>query len=486
MKKAFCILFAVFLCVSALLCSCGLREASDSSDTSALFPEEKAYVPHLGKTDKYVGKTLRILASAGDTKDSFHTFAKEALDPDATNGEIVNDAFYERNKALEEEYGFTTETTWSAAWTVFEESARDAYASSTPYDVYITGASTFASLVTDGIFADLNSLQGSHLSLDSEWWDPLSNQALSIANKLYFAVSDITLLDKQNTRCVVYNLDILKESNLPDPASSAVNGTWTLDDFYTLARTAAKEDGDGVTEFYGDDIWGGALAAFDVYTLIAGCNCPIVTKNEQDIPALAIENERNTAAFSDIFENAVSDEKAFAYTPKYNSDFMCDDILASEIFLRGNVLLYINTVDFITDDMKNSDINYGILPLPKMDETQKNYACGINPYWFSCVAIGKNCTDTDFATFALEAMAWSASEYVIPEYYNYLMADRTVDGVNTQQVLDTVFRNRLADIAIIYNWDDCLQYYSGGKFYFSTENFAPQMNITLEFFLNEE
>ena len=114
MKKTVCLLMVVLMVLSVILCSCNNNSGDASDDSAAVDPN--AYVPHLGATDKYNGKTLKILASAGDTADSWHAFCKEALDPDASTGEPVNDAAYERNQKIKDCYGITIETIWSAAF----------------------------------------------------------------------------------------------------------------------------------------------------------------------------------------------------------------------------------------------------------------------------------------------------------------------------------------------------------------------------------
>ena len=75
MKKTVCILLVVIMAVTAVLCSCNDTGNASDSDVSV---SANAYVPHLGETTKYAGKTLTILASGGDTADDYRAFAKEA------------------------------------------------------------------------------------------------------------------------------------------------------------------------------------------------------------------------------------------------------------------------------------------------------------------------------------------------------------------------------------------------------------------------
>ena len=216
MKKTVCLLMIVLMVLSVLLCACNQTDGN-TSDTASVDPN--AYVPHLGATDKYNGKTLKILASAGNTAESWHAFCKEALDPDENTGEPVNDAAFERNQKIKECYGITIETIWSAAWDPFIQKVQNDKASGIDdYDVIVTGLSTLGTLAAEGFFADLYSIEGSHLSLDKPWWDVAANEDMSIANKLYFSTGDILMMDDENTRCVVYNIEMLRNNKLESPA----------------------------------------------------------------------------------------------------------------------------------------------------------------------------------------------------------------------------------------------------------------------------
>lgn len=493
MKKTVCILLVVLMALSVVLCSCnnnGGEEASQEVSQSS-----NAYVPHLGETSDYDGKTLKILASAGDTVDSFHAFCKEALDPDANTGEPVNDAAYERNQKLYEAYGITIDTTWSAAWTTFLEKIRtDKATGSDDYDVIVTGLSTLGTLAAEGFLMDLYSIEDSHLSLDKEWWDVAANEDMSIANKLYFSTGDILMMDDENTRCVVYNIDLLEKNNLDNPAQLVKDGEWTIDVFYEMAKAAALDDGDGTMTHNKDDIWGSVMAAFDTYTLVVGCDCPQVTKNSDDIPELAVMSERNYNAFLKVYNTILTDNQSCTYTEYFTT---WSDSSVVDNFVQGKALFRVTTVDVVnSSELRDSEVKYGILPVPKYDVDQDGYASATNPYWFQCISIKENCEDTDFVTFALEAMAWSAREYITPEYYERTLKNkRALNDDDAAEMLDILFSNRLVDISIVFNWDDCIQWYNnnlknGGDALASyveshKDAFNSQMTDTIESFLDE-
>ena len=131
-------------------------------------------------------------------------------------------------------------------------------------------------------------------------------------------------------------------------------------------------------------------------------------------------------------------------------------------FYNGKALFCADNICALNSEkMLNSDVDYGVLPLPKYDSSQDNYACTIDPYWFTCVAIPRvKGIDTDKTTFLLEAMAYYNRENVTPLYYETTLKSKRLLDDSSEQMLDIIFSNRIMDLANIYNWNDCIQYYN--------------------------
>jgi hypothetical protein len=130
--------------------------------------------------------------------------------------------------------------------------------------------------------------------------------------------------------------------------------------------------------------------------------------------------------------------------------------------------------------------------MPKYSADQENYATTVDPYSFTCVSIVTSCEDTAFVTFALEAMAYLGETMVTPEYYERTLKNkRFPDDDDSPEILDLIFSNRLVDISVAFNWDDCIQYYNNimwanGDVVSYVEKvrsrFEIAMNQTVEFF----
>ena len=472
--------------------SCGTQGGDTESSSAGQASEEskeELLVPSLGKAD-YSGKTLRVLTTGTDYPFGPQAFGAEEND----QAEPVNDACLSRNALLEREYGFTIESEFTEEWDSFIDRVKNDYMAGTvTYDVVCTGLQTMAKLAAEGYFKDLNALEGSHLDLKASWWDVAANRDMSIGGMLFFTTGDILQMDDEYTRCVFYNKGLAKDHQLEDLSSMVYEGTWTLDVMYEMMKAVASENDDGVMTVSGEDVWGCVSDSFDLCTLIVGCNCPQVEKDQDDYPVMAMMNEKNVNAWLKAF-NMVTDKERYAYTETYYRYNDPDAHVVKDQFPNGKSLFTVNLICAVNSaTYREASIRYGILPLPKYDITQQMYTTPIDPYPFYVLAIMENCADIDFVTFSLEAMAYLSEKIVTPEYYDRTLKNkRFLDDDDSPRMLDIIFSNRLVDISVAFNWDDCIQYYNQTIWNGSNElastlegkmsKFNSEMQETIDFF----
>ncbi|HBL83382.1 MAG TPA: hypothetical protein DDZ99_00505 [Clostridiales bacterium] len=454
--KSLSIIFTLTMLLTLALYSCADDKTTSTASIEDQSSESDVLVPHLGKAN-YSGKTLRILATDGEGAN----YGTSQIAPDELNSEPVNDTVILRNNQLEEEYGFTVEAIYTEAWDAFLEKVRnDMMSDSADYDVISTGVFTLSSFAAEGSLLDLYSIEGSHLSLDKEWWDVTSNEDMSIGNKLFFTTGDIFVLDDENTIVTYFNKDIIEELSLENPYDLVYSGEWTLDKMYEMIKTVVKEDGNGIMGIDSNDRWGLVGDAFDTYKYILGCDNPQVYKDNDDLPYLAMTNQEAVDAFMKVYQ-MFTDKDHVAYTEEYYAWNDPDAANVINNFFSGNSLFYASSVRAVsTEKMRNADIHYGILPEPKYDTAQENYTSTINPYHFYCLSITNASHDLDFITFALEAIAYTSKQIVTPEYYQRTLQLKRFDDQDSPEMLDIIFSNRIVDISVIFNWDDCIQYYN--------------------------
>ena len=240
MKKH--LIAALLLC--GMLLSLCLASCNNNSEESSAAPsensqtasaeeskEDRALVPHLGKRD-LGGFTLTFLACEPDG-----TFNTEQFAPEELNEEPFNDAVYNRNKRLTDEYNCYVDVVWTDGFGSYETKVEnDILAGNADYNVLMTGIQTLGAIAEKRYLYDLNNIEGSNLHLNDEWWDKSADEAMTIEGMLFFATGDITVYDDQCTQCIFFNKDMIESNGLDNPYQLVYDGDWTLDAMWEMCR----------------------------------------------------------------------------------------------------------------------------------------------------------------------------------------------------------------------------------------------------------
>ena len=466
MKKhiiAALLLFAMLLSLCLASCNDANDESSaasaDNSQTVSVeeSKEEELLVPHLGKRD-LGGFTLTFLAT---NRESIYNEAQFA--PEELNEEPINDAVYNRNQRISDEFNCYIDVIWSGANSDYTNKVEnDILSGISEYNALMYGVYHLGALAEKKYLYDLNALKNSNLHLNEEWWDKSADDAMTIEGMLFFATGDITIYDDQQTQCLFFNKDMIKSYGLDDPYQLVYDGTWTLDAMWEMCRTVAAPGGDGTMNMELDDTYGFVGALFDTYKLIMGMDCPQIEKDSNGSPVIAIGNERNVNAFNQVAA-FMSDRSCNAYLEQYYRwDDYDNNYKVKQHFYNGQALFLADQISAASGEkMLATTFNFGVLPSPKMDESQERYVSAVDPYRFYAVSIPKVADmDIDKVTFVLDAIAYLNKQSITPVYYEVTLKEKRFRDDDAPHMLDKIFENRCVDPSVIFNWDDCIQYYN--------------------------
>ena len=206
-KAVFSLLLAA-LTLTSVMASCGgdggeavvTTGADTAVETEAVETEDtiKSLVPD---GLDFGGDTMRVLSSSYFENDSFTMHVDEAT------GDVVNDAVYNRNLALENKFNvkLAYEDNYLNGGTDIAVTIRKSVqAGSDDYDIIFGCQYNLAPLVLDNIMLNLDGLE--YLHLDQPWWYQNHIQEMSIGHgKTYFVTGDITLNVLRNMGCLYVN-----------------------------------------------------------------------------------------------------------------------------------------------------------------------------------------------------------------------------------------------------------------------------------------
>lgn len=439
LRKTLCLLLAV-LTVGSLFAGCsgktedpvqtgGTTESTESTETEAT--EE---LPDVLTAD-YEDTEFRIL-SAGNAVCEDFTFTEESSLP-------LDNAQYKRKVKVEEDFGVqiiedTKKAYSSGAGPGFTAVSQAVNAGDCVYDLCLIAGYDVSVLAYNGYLYDMNSIP--KLDLKKSWWDQEANRTLNVKGVMFFTTGDITVSDNNATFCMMFNKELLKQYGLESPYDMVDNNTWTIEKFAKICKTVTEDlNQDGVmdqNDRFGLLVWDDSICGI---VNAAGQRC--CTINDEGTIELTIYTEDTLSALEQYFTIAYDTQYAFTYQRKVSS--------GKPLWKNGQALFFTSLVGDMPfyREMEN---DFGILPYPKLTETQEHYYSTIAPYnsQFICVPLIQD--DIDRTGIVTEALAYYGQQIVTPAYYDVTLIGQSSRDEESEAMLDLIFDHLVFDIGYLY------------------------------------
>lgn len=236
-KKLISSILALLMLASTVLVSCGdsgdaadvkdTTQTNDTTETVETIPEETGPKLELPDDIDLNGRTVNfaVQESAGWVQQRDFKFSEEA------SGEPVNDAAKERIQKTEELLNckIAAHELGNDAG-VASKAQAEILAGGNAYDVIMPGMTSIASLGTQGLLHDLNSIE--HIDTSKPWWSQQVTKHLSIGGKLYFTLGDLSIIDNDGIATIGFNKQLVEDYDLESPYEYVFNGTWTSDKMF--------------------------------------------------------------------------------------------------------------------------------------------------------------------------------------------------------------------------------------------------------------
>ncbi len=358
--------------------------------------------------------------------------------------EPINDAVYERNNTIEELLGVkisaVTQTTSSIVST-----ARNNISSNTDaFDIYLPTMSDAVNLALEDYLVNLYDVP--YLDLSKSWWDQNVKESLAIKDKLYFTTGEISILDDDLCYAVLMNKDSLKNFHADlDPYQLVKDKKWTLSKLLEIIKDT-NDDTNGDGKMTHDDDWGMMLFTnvSTVFYLSSGES--IVKPDGKGGYVFGMQDSRATDVVSDVLDFILDNQ--FYRTDKLGTT-AADEL---EKFVSGHCM-FRSTVFSVARQLRQMEMDFGILPNPLYDENQERYYTPTSSNGYLpglCIPV---CAGDIVRTGIItEALAYYSHIYLTPAYY-----DVSLDGVllrddESRDMLDILFGSKVYDIGYIYNF----------------------------------
>lgn len=437
--KAFALLLAFAI---PALASCGGGGAvSDESDSprgetvasgASATADERVY-PTLPDV-AYDGYTFNFVqweqVSYGEMTDDIYS--------DGSAGTRLDSAIYKRDQLVGEKYDIAIKSTGQQYDKIMDTYKQQVMAGDQDFDVFLVRSHEMQFVLTFGVCMDLNTLE--YCDYTKPWWDKNSVKQFSIDRKLYMLMSDITLRDKDATSCVLFNKTVAADYNLGDLYALPLGDNWTWDKMIEISKGVSGDaNGDGALDE--NDNWGMMAKDDLVYVLFGGSGGRYVTKDSDDLPVLSFGEERTLGAAQKIVD-ILYDESYFFHCDRMQIDTYD---APSNLFATNRFLFFIDTFTYVKQ-LRDMKADFGILPVPKYDETQKEYGHAVSIHFSSALSVPKTALDPARTSVILEALAAESKYTVIPEYYEVNLKEKELRDEESKAMLDIIFSTRVYDL----------------------------------------
>ena len=137
----------------------------------------------------------------------------------------------------------------------------------------------------------------------------------------------------------------------------------------------------------------------------------------------------------------------------FNQSRANEDPVLVDMFQADRGLFYAASCFYI-ENLRNMQTDFGILPYPKYDESQKEYYSRIEGCEMS--GIPNTITDKARTSAVIEALASISATTVEPAYYDIVLKSQAARDNDSSEMLDIIFANRVFDLGDTI-WCDTLR-----------------------------
>ena len=446
------------LCLAAVLCmffaACAgdtgsKSDAPDGGTAAEAEVTEAVTEPEYKRPDvDYNGREFIFSAWATDSPNWVATSYCE-ITSEEQNGDIINDAIYDRRLAVEESFGITIvpRKYKSGGEMVNSTMAGDHYA-----DTVLLDGGAIPKVVSGQLCLDLFTIET--LDLTKSWWNQTATDQLTIGGKLFFAPGNIGSFDALSVFTTYVNKNMVESFNLSNPYDEVRSGTWTVDVMEEHAKTVAADlNGDGVMD--DKDRFGMSSEAL-TSVVLRSCGVTLTEKDSDDYPVYSLVGSAgNTARAASVIEKIVPlwrDKATTLYTGDFSSKYshVFSQFLVPQFI--ADKLLYLNNWMSVAFEMRKMDSDFGILPPPKFDESQESYYVPASESWTAYAVVPITVTDTDYTGHIMDALGYYGKEYIHTALIDKTITNKTIRDTDTEEMLEIIYANRTFDIAALYDW----------------------------------
>ena len=352
------------------------------------------------------------------------------------SSEVINNALYERNLYIEESLNIRLKSVVASS---NNAERRQRVETAIKSDVKLCdfimdyGGNTMYYSV-GGMVYDLNQMP--YLDFENPWWYTETMKDTAISGKNTFAVGDMCTASYTSTAVIFFNKSLAEQYNLENCYKLVEDGKWTYEKHMTMGKSVTTDlNANGVTDA-GDQFM--LIAANWYYQpYFYGLGYKLLTRDANGNPQLGELDEPQYNALKSLIDTVNGPD--CWYKAKY-------DKLGSttQTFREGRGLFWVQLM-VSSDGLRDAEFDFGILPLPKLDEEQEQYISYLHTKT-SLISVPVITTDTDTIACVIEKMCEVSGNILRPAYFDVLFDGIIARDPESTKMLDIIYSNVYMDL----------------------------------------
>ena len=437
-----------FLLLMALLLSgCQSGEADTvetetaAETTAAVTETEDPYLDELPADLRYDGETFDIFTYMGGNLAATTGRNYYNLAVHEENGDVLNDAGYRTTREVEDRFGNTLTCTESKdTGAAVQDLRKLLMAGDSTYELAMPFTlENFMPLLSESLLYDIADLK--YVDLTREYYVRSAIEMYTVADKV-ITITGSYAMPPALPISYQYNKKLAAELDIENMYDLVRNGTWTHDKFMEIIRDTYR-DVNGNGKHDANDFYGFHTYEVGLQYLYSGYDGTTV-ESDGDGFRFGFDSDRAVRIIEKIIDLRTVEDAG------YYDDW--------NVFFGGNSLFcfYLSG----TDALRDLDFDFGLLPVPKLDEEQEQYRAFSSG---GMLVVPSNIENPDMTGAVIEALYATAHKYMpdaITEQYIEGKLLQSEDDIEMFRLLNS---NEVREYDFARNYDA-----SGG----AIQNFA--------------
>jgi len=440
MKRKVLTLVFSLLFISVLLISCGSESSNVDAGTTAVTEsmeieagETEPVEMHAIDKDDYGGRDFVILYPYIQLYRNF-LFAEEM------SGDVVSDAIYQRDQDINEYLNINIKPYQVPNWTDYYRPLLNAVqAGDAAFDLVLTHCSgEVLNTVKMNLVRDWNQINNADLT--KSYWNQEINALLEFDGALPLAVNDFIIPD---ISVMFFNKEMAVNYDVGDIYSIVREGKWTYDAMIEMSRKVLADlNGNGTFGEPEDQVGLYTMMDWQLYSYMTAADVFTASKDGTDL-VLTLNNTRTISYIEKLYELLYT-ELSYTWANSAATDLNQGGV--SPVKFDEGRALFALMGSTEASVYRTADLDFGIIPMPKLDNTQENYRCLM---WSGYMGVPQTAADLDLVGKVAELLGYFTKYSVMPEFYNKQLMVKVARDDESAEMLDIIYANVVLDFGIM-------------------------------------